>query len=237
MQGLKKYHVKLFTALVSKVQLNHRTLTRIIPDLIFDMWENRDLLPELWAPQLLGWPEPKKAPSFSYSYQEVKEYAKKHTKKFTPGLLATLLLYFNTAPAATEQLARYYAIDPKKLRKKAAAEMKEEERKAREPKQPETQKEKQLWHAVHSYADAERRWAALRKKGATDARLREVIKEEMGDGSYGSKADGRVSYKGAIPAVWFNKDAHSGPPSLSGSALVQAVRDLLKIPYPGDVDA
>ena len=243
--------VLMFLKLVPKLQLNQRTLDLLVPDQLFEAWEDGGFSPALFAQQLLGWPAAKGENRFNskdeagdYSYNEVHDYAKKHNKKFSFGLLAALLLYNRKGTAEIERVARYYQVDPKKLRKKAAEEVKAEETAAREPKptKEQTKHEKQLWAAVHCYEGAEAHWKKLRKTGATDASLRAAIQEYMGnDGSLITK-EISVAYKNrwqgsTNPAVWFDKDVRSGKPSLQGAALVQAVRDLMKIPLPEDVDA
>ena len=132
----KRYKLALFGKLVAKLQPNHRTLAALIPDQLQDFGDDGYVPMDVVARELLGWPVQKDERN-GYTYQEISSYAKKHTKKFSFGLLAALLLYNRSTPAEYERLARYYQIDLKKLRKKAAEEVKQEEVKnlrARDPK-------------------------------------------------------------------------------------------------------
>jgi hypothetical protein len=142
-------------------------------------------------------------------------------------------------PQASEKMAKYFGIDPRKLRNQAVAAVKEEERIARLPREPKTKEEKQLHRSLHALQGADKRWQKLRKTGATNAELLKEIGEAMGEGGSITE-DGWVDHKGGSdPKIWFNssKKNNNTPPSLRGVALIAAVRDLLKIPEKGDVDA
>lgn len=89
---------------------------------------------------------------------------------------------------------------------------------------------KQLHRALHSFEGAKDRWAALRKKGATDDELRAALGSELGNGGSSVPDGGSVAYKGGKnPGVWFNAVSAQGKPSLQGKELLAAVRDLLGI--------
>lgn len=90
---------------------------------------------------------------------------------------------------------------------------------------------KQLHRALHHFEGAEARWAALRKKGASDDELREALGYDLGLGGSSSSRDiGSVAYKGGKnPGIWFNSISTQGKPSLQGKELLAAVRDLLGI--------
>jgi hypothetical protein len=237
----KTYDAAFFTALATKAQINSRLLTHIVPTLIYEVWDNR--LPiEAFAQTVLGWPAPKDGNA--YSYNEVRGNCVKHTRKFgAKGVLPALLITLYQNPPDAERISKYFGIDPKKLRKQAAALIAEEERKARLPKLlPTTQKEKWLHAALHHISDADKRWAKLRRTGASDAEIRAALKTEfgMGGASSGDDLGNGVAYMGGQnPVVFFNSSTWSRTkkPSLQGAALVAAVRDLLRIPEKGDVDA
>lgn len=125
----KKYKLEFFTALASKVHISSRMLTHVVPNLIFEIWDINDLPVDGFAQNLLGWPAPKQGDR--YTYEEISAHAKKHTRKFTPKLLAALVITLNMQPKEAEQLGKYYGVNPKQLLKKATAEVKTEERLAK----------------------------------------------------------------------------------------------------------
>lgn len=220
-----KYDVKLFTSLVSKLGLSHRTLTRVIPPLLMEFHDDGDFNPGMFAPQVLGWPAPKD-PDYKgdYDYQEIRTYAKKHTKKFTPGLLAALLLYHRTAPSEIERLARYFKIDPKKLRKKAAEEVEADRLRVPEPKPG---KDKRLFDFIKGDS---KEWAKLRAKGATNEQIRARLSHYFGE-YQSSGGPGLMWFTckgGSNPRVWF-AITDSGKPDLQGAELIGKVRELLNI--------
>jgi ParB/RepB/Spo0J family partition protein len=236
----KTYDATFFQSLATKAHVCSRMLTHVVPNLIFDLWENQ--LPiEAFAQTLLGWPAPKDGQA--YSYNEVKSHCVKHTRKFgAKGVLPAMLITLFQTRLEQEKLAKYFGVDPKKLRKQAAAQIAEEERKARLPKEPTTQKEKWLHAALHHVSDADKRWAKLRRTRASDKEIRAALGAELGLGgscSGGDLGNGVAFIGGQNPVVFFNSStwSRSKKPSLQGAALVAAVRDLLKIPEKGDVDA
>jgi ParB/RepB/Spo0J family partition protein len=120
----KEYRGLFFAALAKKTQINSRLLTHVVPTMIFEIWEN-ELPIEAFAQEVLLWPAPKDA--HAYSYAEVQKYSVKHTRKFTGGLLAAMILTLYMNEAETEKIARYMGVDPKKLRWKAAMAVKKED--------------------------------------------------------------------------------------------------------------
>jgi ParB/RepB/Spo0J family partition protein len=236
----KTYDAAFFQSLATKAHVCSRMLTHVVPNLIFNLWENQ--LPiEAFAQTVLGWPAPKDGNE--YSYNEVKAHCVKHTRKFgAKGVLPAMLITLFQTRLEQEKLAKYFGVDPKKLRKQAAAQIAEEERKARLPKEPTTQKEKWLHAALHHVSDADKRWAKLRRTRASDKEIRAALGAELGLGgscSGGDLGNGVAFIGGQNPVVFFNSStwSRSKKPSLQGAALVAAVRDLLKIPEKGDVDA
>jgi hypothetical protein len=230
----KEYRALFFASLAKKAQINSRLLTHVVPIMIFEIWEN-ELPIEVFAQEVLLWPAPKDG--HAYNYEEVKKYSAKHTRKFTGGLLAAMILTLYMNEAEKVKIAKYMGVDPKKLRQKAIAAVKEEERIAAAPKvKLGANLKKQLFASVNCYDGANIRWAAMRKEGANDEELLRRIKREMGTGGKGGKW-GTVSFKSCMPAVWFNTVGPTGKPSLEGPKLVAAVRELLNIPEKGDVDA
>lgn len=229
------YEAEFFTALTKKAQISSRLLSHIIPTLIFEVWENK--LPiEAFAQTVLGWPAPKDGKA--YSYNEVRSHSVKHTRKFNGKVLAGLLITLYENRVGAERLAKYFGVDPKRLRENAAAQIAEEERIARLPKVPTTKKEKQL-HAIVRGNDPA--WGRLRRTGASDVEIRKVLCALLpNDGGHGSKELGDVYAKSGndVPRVWFDTmHPQKKAPSLQGLQLIAAVRDLLKIPEKGDVDA
>jgi hypothetical protein len=107
-------------------------LTHVVPNLIFDVWENQ--LPiEAFAQTVLGWPAPKDGNE--YNYNEVKSHSVKHTKKFgARGVLPALLITLYQNRPDAEKMAKYFGVDPKKLRKQAADVVKKEESKTKRSK-------------------------------------------------------------------------------------------------------
>jgi ParB/RepB/Spo0J family partition protein len=234
----KKYQGLFFAAFARKASINSRFLTHAIPDLVHSSIDGNTYdefeIDAVFGQRSLGWPAP--AGGNAYSAEEVCYLTKKHTRGFTPGLLAAVIATIHMTPAASEKLIRYFGVDPKKLRKQAADAVKEEEE-ARLPKEPKTNKEKQLHAALHGYADSAKRWNALRSKGASNEELKKAIAANMSTGGKAGPGWGPVSCRSAVPAIWFNAVNSSGKPSLQGPSLLAAVRDLLKIPEKGDVDA
>jgi ParB family chromosome partitioning protein len=125
-----------------------------------------------------------------------------------------------------DTVAKGYKLDPKKIREEA---VRDHHQKLFTPKTPSTKNEKLLYRALHHFADADKRqWDKLRAKGCTDAELKKALGEELGDGGQ-SGPDGHICYKGGSdPRIWFKLTA-AGDPSLKGSELVAAVRDLMAI--------
>jgi ParB/RepB/Spo0J family partition protein len=230
------YQAEFFQALATKSHVCSRMLTHVVPNLIYEVWNNQ--LPiEAFGQSVLGWPPPKDG--HAYSYNEVRAHCVKHTRKFgAKGVLPALLITLYENPPNAEKLAKYFGVDPKKLRKKAAAQIVKEECIARLPKVPTTKKEKQL-HAIVRGNDPA--WNKLRRTGASDVEIRKVLCALLpNDGGHGSKELGDVYAKSGndMPRVWFDTmHPQKKAPSLQGLQLISAVRDLLKIPEKGDVDA
>jgi ParB/RepB/Spo0J family partition protein len=120
----KEYKSALFSALAKKSHVCSRLLTHIIPGLLFELWEQNDIPLEVFAQELLGWPAP---PNGSYGYGDIRAHAKKHSRKYSGNLLAALLITIHLPQPEAEQLAKYFGVDPKKLRQKAAAAVKQED--------------------------------------------------------------------------------------------------------------
>jgi hypothetical protein len=126
----KKYQGLFFAAFARKAQINSRFLTHAIPDLVHSSIDGNTYdefsIDPVFGQRSLGWPAP--ADGNAYSAEEVCNLTKKHTRGFTPGLLAAVIAVIHMTPAASEKLIRYFGVDPKKLRKQAAAQVKEEDR-------------------------------------------------------------------------------------------------------------
>lgn len=102
-------------------------------------------------------------------------------------------------------------------------------------------------HPLHSFADAPDRWGERRKRGLTDAELREAILDELGIQGCAWLGDWRVNYGGEslmmseryvtrAPYIVVlklpGKKKSEKPLVLQGHDLVCYVRDLLQIPEP-----
>ena len=90
--------------------------------------------------------------------------------------------------------------------------------------------EEALVQALHSFSDADKRWEKRRQSGRTDAQLQEDLGYEFGisgGSSYQSHAGGKN------PKFWYTEHWSSKKkPTLEGRALVDKVRELLKIGNP-----
>ena len=96
------------------------------------------------------------------------------------------------------------------------------------------QQRAQLYGALHMFVDAEVRWDQRRKNGLTNKGLRDAVASEFG--SMGGRAgdEGHYTFRGGSnPAIWFDICGEHGPPSLTGCALLAAVREVMQIPLPG----
>lgn len=222
----KKFALSFFAALASKTLINSRFLSHVVPSLLYQLWDLGTVPFDSFCQTVLGWPAPE---GEGYTYAEVRAYAKKHTRKFTPKLLAALIISLNLQEDEQERLAKYNGVDPKKLRVKAAAAVKEEERQAKLPKVPSTQREKQLHYAVRGN---DKKWNKIRRLGARDAELRKELAKTWGEyRGYGSKEFGNIECKGGKdPSIVFDFKRDD---VLRGAALIAEVRDLLKIPEKG----
>jgi ParB/RepB/Spo0J family partition protein len=227
----KKYQGLFFAAFARKAQINSRFLTHAIPDLVhssidgntYDQFE----IDPVFGQRSLGWPAP--ADGNAYSVQEVCNFTKKHSRGFTPGLLAAVIAIIHMTPAASEKLIKYFGVDPKKLRKQAAAAV--EADRLRVP-EPETPKDKVLFALLDS---RDNEWEKLRKNGASDKQIRELLCTRFGEyGGNHSPNSPSIVYRGTAnnPRVWF-KMTDSGIPDLAGSKLVDKVRELLNISEEG----
>ncbi|MBZ5522233.1 MAG: ParB/RepB/Spo0J family partition protein [Acidobacteriia bacterium] len=218
----KKYQALFFAALASKAAINTRFLSRIVPALILEVWEERPI--EAFAQNVLKWPAPEKG---EYTHTEVYRYSKKHTRKFSTSLLGAMIITQFNNKADAESLARYFGVDTKKLRWKATAEVVEEERKAKLPRTPATREERQLHVAINGKDGT---WNKLRRNGATNAEIKDALGRLVPEGGTGSKDLGHVDYKGGRdPWVKLNSfTSHSQ--KFQGAQLIAAVRALLNIP-------
>jgi ParB/RepB/Spo0J family partition protein len=223
----RRYRGLFFNALVTKSQINSRFLTHIVPDLIFEAWDELIVPPEAFGHERLGWPAPRA--NGVYTYAEVRKYAKQHTRKFTPGLLGALIISLFVNEAKSEQLARYFGVDPQQLRKRAATELEAERLRIPEPKTP---KDKVLFSVLQG---RDKDWGKLRKSGASDKQIRELLCARFGEyGGHNAPNQPWIVYRGTSnnPRVWF-KMTDSGTPDLAGAVLVAKVRELLNISQEG----
>jgi ParB/RepB/Spo0J family partition protein len=124
----KKYQSLYFAALSSKALISSRFLTHVVPSMLLELWDCGYVAFDSTCQEILGWPAPKLASG--YEWEEVRTYSKKHTRKFTAKLLAALILSIHFGSDVREQLGKYYGVDPKKIRARAKAEVKAEEKKA-----------------------------------------------------------------------------------------------------------
>jgi ParB/RepB/Spo0J family partition protein len=220
----KTYRGLFFTALASKVTINSRFLSHVVPALLLELWDNGNVPFEPFCQNFLGWPAPKN--SWGYEHDEVLALSKRHTRKFTSKLLAALIITLNLDAIDEQRVAKYNGVDPKKLYAKAKVAVKEEERQAKLPKVPTTQREKQLHYAVHG---DDKKWNKIRRLGASDAELKDGLGKMWGEHQgFGSKEFGHIECKGGKdPSIVFDFKRDD---VLRGSALIEQVRDLLRIP-------
>lgn len=95
--------------------------------------------------------------------------------------------------------------------------------------------ERALHSALHSMAGAAERWARRIGIGLEDAELRAAIGYEFGTEG-GSAGPDMVpyTYKGGVaPGFWFDAISAHGKPTLAGKRLIDTVRVILGVPYPG----
>jgi hypothetical protein len=78
---------------------------------------------------------------------------------------------------------------------------------------------------------ADKRWSHRRKRGLTDAELKEAIAFEFGILGGGSHPEWHSHQGGDDPKFWLSISYH-GKPTLKGQPLQERVRSLMKIPYP-----
>lgn len=223
----KKHRGLMFAAFASKAKINSRFLSHAVPDMVFSSLDGNTYdefeIDAEFGQRALAWPAP--SDGNAYSVEEICSHAKKHTRKFTQGLLAAVILTIHMTPAVSQQLAKYFGVDAKKLRKKAAAEVEAERLRVPEPKTP---KDKVLFTALKG---REKDWAKLRKSGATDKQIRELLCHIFGEyGGHGAPGMPWIHFRGTAnnPRVWF-KISDTGTPDLAGAELVTKVRELLNI--------
>jgi hypothetical protein len=87
-----------------------------------------------------------------------------------------------------------------------------------------------LRSSLHSFTEADKRWANHQEKGLSDDCLRQAIAYEFGIGGGSSHPEWHCHQGGADPKFWLSISQHSKP-TLRGKPLLERVRTLLKIPY------
>lgn len=93
-----------------------------------------------------------------------------------------------------------------------------------------------ITRACHHMQNSAQRWKPLIEKGASDAQISELLGREfgLGGGSGGGPGDS-IAYKGGKkPSLWIGQSVPGGKPTMSGAALVAAVRVALAIPAPSE---
>jgi hypothetical protein len=88
-----------------------------------------------------------------------------------------------------------------------------------------------LLRSLHQVQHADKRWKQLRKRGLTDAELKEAISYEFGIYGGGSHPEWHCHQGGDDPKFWLSI-SHCGKPTLKGQPLIDRVRSLLEIPKP-----
>jgi hypothetical protein len=83
-----------------------------------------------------------------------------------------------------------------------------------------------------SYLDYEKRWAARRKAGLTDAELRDAISEEYGEDAWKTGGGLKTHVKGGRNILFEAKLESGKVVKLKGAKLVAKVREVMEIPYP-----
>lgn len=129
----RRYEGLVFAGFAAKGRICSRFFDTVLPDLVLESWRHGTLTSETLVPQLLSWPPPRRE-AVGYTFNEVVRHIKR--TKHSPGLFVALILcsLSNTPEKEYAALARYFKIDPKKLRKQAEAAIKEEERIAKSAK-------------------------------------------------------------------------------------------------------
>ena len=109
---------------------------------------------------------------------------------------------------------------------------KEAEEKGGRPSYPmkDTSIEAKLFDALHGFAEAKGRWDSRRKRGMTDEELKLAISEEFGISGGSSMHGGHSQSGGKNPRFWDVNVPLQKKPTLQGKALINKVRDLMKIP-------
>lgn len=231
----REFQSTLLGQMIRKAKIDSWLIKGMVPNLIFDMWENQALEIDTFGQHVLRWPAPKNG--LTYTYDEVKKHSESATA-CSEGLFAALLVLSPYLFSSLERSAGHFKIDARKLRKQVEQQAKERAlaKKLMVP-EPKTKEEKQLHAALYHRVGSEKVWFSLRRKGCTDSDLLKVMGEALAlGGGIGSKELGSVYYKGGKdPSIWFNSMSDKGTPSLRGSALVAATRKLFNIgqPEPG----
>lgn len=89
-----------------------------------------------------------------------------------------------------------------------------------------------LDRALHCVEGAGKRWAELKKSGASNTQIEERIGKEFGEGGACGPGYNYHHSGGKRPRFWMGEKLNKTPPTLYGAKLVQAVRTLLEIPQP-----
>lgn len=91
--------------------------------------------------------------------------------------------------------------------------------------------------AIHTFANSDKRWERRRKTGLGDAELTEALRDELGIVGGGSLPQPYSQYffwhKGSPPTVILQDNSWNDLATISGMQLVNYVRELGQIPYPG----
>jgi hypothetical protein len=84
-----------------------------------------------------------------------------------------------------------------------------------------------LRSSLHSFTDADERWANHREKGLSDDCLRQAIAHEFGIFGGYSHPETHCHQGGADPKFWLSSISPLGKPTLRGQPLLERVRTLL----------
>ena len=115
-----RFESDLLTALAAKASISKAFIDHIVPQLILHIWQSIASF-DRFAQAVLGWPSPKNGTV--YHYQEVKNLIAKPKRKYTPSLLAALVVMEQGNTEALEKISKSFGVDTKKMRIKAAEQL------------------------------------------------------------------------------------------------------------------
>jgi len=86
-----------------------------------------------------------------------------------------------------------------------------------------------LYQSLHSTAGAKERWEKIRALQPTDAQVKRAIAYEFGIYGGSTSPQTHAHAGGANPKFWMNDVNLCNPPTLTGQALIDLVREILDL--------